>query len=379
MLFLFRWCSFRLLIGAGMSKLGQASSSCWRELTCTTTHYYTQPMPNPLAYYAHHLPAYIHHAEVALTFFEQLVLPFLLLIPVRPVRVFAAWAAVFFQVGIVSTGNYAWINFIGALPTLSCLDDAALSALFPRAAANAAKEAALEEAGLAPRTEAEGSALGRQPRRPLHVLRRACAWGGRRMRAVVHTVLVCFIMCKSAAPLKELFTPAPWLHYYDDFFFVNAQGVFGFINAHRPMLILSYTHDALPPLPDLDDSDCQDARGPVANDQHGRALACSDLAAFCSRQAQVPTLCPRTCGNCPSPAAALADSLAWQELELANLPGRPGKAPSFNSPYHYRLDWEVDLPRPTPQMPGLRSPALAPCIRCASLRTRAPRVAAQKG
>ena len=107
--------------------------------------------------------------------------------------------------------------------------------------------------------------------------------------------------------------------------------------------------------------------------------SCAQFAAFCSRQAQVPTLCPRTCGNCPSPAAALADSLAWQELELANLPGRPGKAPSFNSPYHYRLDWEVDLPRPTPQMPGLRSPALAPCIRCASLRTRAPRVAAQKG
>ena len=44
-LFLFRWSAFRLLIGAGMSKLGRNSSSCWRELTCTTTHYFTQPMP----------------------------------------------------------------------------------------------------------------------------------------------------------------------------------------------------------------------------------------------------------------------------------------------------------------------------------------------
>jgi hypothetical protein len=53
---------------------------------------------------------------------------------------------------------------------------------------------------------------------------------GRWMRAVVHVLLVCFILSKSAAPLKELFGPAPWLHYYDDYFFVNAQGcVFGFI------------------------------------------------------------------------------------------------------------------------------------------------------
>jgi hypothetical protein len=40
-------------------------------------------MPNPLAYYAHYLPAWVHHIEVALTFFEQLILPFFILVP-RP-------------------------------------------------------------------------------------------------------------------------------------------------------------------------------------------------------------------------------------------------------------------------------------------------------
>jgi hypothetical protein len=35
----------------------------------------------------------------------------------RPIqRLFAAFAAVFFQAGIVATGNYAWINFIGQHP-----------------------------------------------------------------------------------------------------------------------------------------------------------------------------------------------------------------------------------------------------------------------
>ena len=32
-------------------------------------------MPNPLAWWAHHLPDQVHHLEVLLTFFEQLLLP----------------------------------------------------------------------------------------------------------------------------------------------------------------------------------------------------------------------------------------------------------------------------------------------------------------
>ena len=47
---LIRFLAFRLLLGAGMSKVGRNSSACWRELTCTTTHYETQPIPNPLRY-----------------------------------------------------------------------------------------------------------------------------------------------------------------------------------------------------------------------------------------------------------------------------------------------------------------------------------------
>jgi hypothetical protein len=49
---------------------------------------------------------------------------------------------------------------------------------------------------------------------------------GRLYRTVtfmVHISLVFFILCKSAEPMKELFKPAPWLAYYDRFFFVNAQ------------------------------------------------------------------------------------------------------------------------------------------------------------
>ena len=58
-----------------------------------------------------------------MTFFEQLVLPYMMLVPHRSFRCFAAMAEIFFQFCIVGTGNYAWINYVGILPCLALLDD----------------------------------------------------------------------------------------------------------------------------------------------------------------------------------------------------------------------------------------------------------------
>ena len=44
-------------------------------------------------------------AHVALTFVEQLLLPFAVLIPLRPVRITTCLAELFFQLGIVGEGG----------------------------------------------------------------------------------------------------------------------------------------------------------------------------------------------------------------------------------------------------------------------------------
>ena len=106
-----RWCAFRLLLGAGMSKVGRNSSACWRELTCTETHYFTQPIPNPFSWYMHHLPRSFHKLEVALTFVEQLVLPFAMLVPLRFFRVTAAVLEIGFQ--ILGMPSSTLIPFLG--------------------------------------------------------------------------------------------------------------------------------------------------------------------------------------------------------------------------------------------------------------------------
>jgi hypothetical protein len=245
-LWLFRWCAFRLLIGAGMSKLGRNSSDCWTDLTCTFTHYETQPMPNPLGWFAHHAPPDFHKMEVAITFFEQLVLPFLMLLPIRSVRIFSGLAEIVFQLAVVGTGNYAWINFVGVLPCLVLFDDAFLAPFFGKQMASEARVAATAAA------EDDRSVLQQRPATSssavpdsltYSLLLRPLRRGYQYVRYAMYLGLVCFIAKKSVSPIKELFTPAPWLHFYDEYFFVNSQGVFGFINQQQNVLVLEYTHD----------------------------------------------------------------------------------------------------------------------------------------
>ena len=78
-MWLLRWLLFRLEFGAGLIKM--RGDACWRRLTCLDYHHETQPMPNLLSWYFHHLPHGIHRVEVLGNHFAQLVAPFLLFAP----------------------------------------------------------------------------------------------------------------------------------------------------------------------------------------------------------------------------------------------------------------------------------------------------------
>ena len=67
----FRWLAFRVEFGAGLIKL--RGDDCWRDLRCMDFHHETQPMPNPLCWFFHHLPRRLHRLEVLGNFFAQLV------------------------------------------------------------------------------------------------------------------------------------------------------------------------------------------------------------------------------------------------------------------------------------------------------------------
>jgi hypothetical protein len=129
-LWLCRWLLFRIEFGAGLIKL--RGDPCWRDLTCLYYHHETQPMPNPLSWYFHHLPRWVHKCEVAGNHFAQLVLPFGLFAP-QPVAGVAGLAVCLHQSWLVLSGNFSWLNILAISLALAAFNDHQLGLVLPLA------------------------------------------------------------------------------------------------------------------------------------------------------------------------------------------------------------------------------------------------------
>ncbi|HWP94943.1 MAG TPA: lipase maturation factor family protein [Gammaproteobacteria bacterium] len=128
---LYRWLVFRFMFLSGAVKL-LSNDPSWADWTALYYHFQTQPLPNVLAWYAHHLPGWVHRAGVGATFFIELALPFLIFMP-RRLRMMAAWGFVILQLAILLTGNYNFFNLLTLLMCLFLFDDQALRGSVPAA------------------------------------------------------------------------------------------------------------------------------------------------------------------------------------------------------------------------------------------------------
>ena len=124
----FRWLAFRVEFGAGLIKL--RGDRCWRELRCMEWHHETQPLPNPLSWFFHHLPRTFHRLEVVGNFGAQLVLPFGLFLP-QPFASIAAVLMIGTQLYLVVSGNYAWLNWVTIVAIVAALADPVITAVLP--------------------------------------------------------------------------------------------------------------------------------------------------------------------------------------------------------------------------------------------------------
>lgn len=129
-LWLLRLLLFRLIFSSGAVKL-LSGDPTWSNLTALQYHYETQPLPTPLAWYAHQWPASLHRISVLFIFFVELVTPFLIFTP-RRLRFFAAGMMVSSQIVIGLTGNYTFFNLLTVALCLLLLDDAFLGQWLPK-------------------------------------------------------------------------------------------------------------------------------------------------------------------------------------------------------------------------------------------------------
>jgi hypothetical protein len=118
------WLLFRLMVGSGAVKLTSGDPT-WHNVTALAFHFESQPIPTPVAWYAHRLPLWFLKVSTVVMFAIEIGAPFLILAP-RRLRALAFVPLTGFQALVALTGNYAFFNLLTAALCLFLLDDAAL-------------------------------------------------------------------------------------------------------------------------------------------------------------------------------------------------------------------------------------------------------------
>jgi hypothetical protein len=119
---LFRWLLFRLMFGSGAVKL-LSGDAAWRNLTALEYHYWTQPLPTWIGWYANLLPGWFQRLSCGLMFVIELAVPCMIWGGSGPrLAAFAAFTTL--QVLILLAGNYGFFNLLTIALCVLLLDDA---------------------------------------------------------------------------------------------------------------------------------------------------------------------------------------------------------------------------------------------------------------
>lgn len=117
----YRFLLFRLIFESGLVKMFSHDPN-WRNLHALHFHFFTQPLPNPIAYYAYRLPGWLLDFMTGATLVIEFVAPVLLFTPRIPRYIGLAFL-ILLQVVIVFTGNYAFFNLLTLALCLWGFDD----------------------------------------------------------------------------------------------------------------------------------------------------------------------------------------------------------------------------------------------------------------
>jgi hypothetical protein len=124
------WLLFRLVFRSAYVKLASGDAT-WSDLSALTYHYWTQPLPTPLAWYANLLPDWFQVLCCALMFAVEFGAPMLIWVPRAWARRAAAGAITGLMILIALTGSYGFFNLLTIALCIPLLDDRLLRRVVP--------------------------------------------------------------------------------------------------------------------------------------------------------------------------------------------------------------------------------------------------------
>jgi predicted DCC family thiol-disulfide oxidoreductase YuxK len=123
-IFLLKLLLFKLMVMSGVVKL-TSGDDCWWSLTALDYHYWSQPLPTVIGWWADQHPEWFKHFSVAFCLVVEIIVPVFIWAP-RRLRLIACGLVVFLQIAIALTGNYCFFNLLAIALCLLLIDDAVL-------------------------------------------------------------------------------------------------------------------------------------------------------------------------------------------------------------------------------------------------------------
>jgi hypothetical protein len=120
-LFLLQWEWFRIYFESGVAKIIGGDPE-WRNFTAMDEYYQNGPLPTWIGWYLQHLPHWFHASTVFATLALELILVWMLFLP-RRWRVVCFFIVTPWQLGVILTANYTFLNYLVLTLGFPLLDD----------------------------------------------------------------------------------------------------------------------------------------------------------------------------------------------------------------------------------------------------------------
>ncbi len=128
-LFLLQWEWFRIYFESGVAKIIGGDPE-WRNYTAMDEYYQNGPLPTWIGWYMQHLPHWFHASTVFATLALELVLVWVLFLP-RRWRIVCFFIVTPWQVGVILSANYTFLNYLVLILGFLLLDDRFLLQFLP--------------------------------------------------------------------------------------------------------------------------------------------------------------------------------------------------------------------------------------------------------
>jgi hypothetical protein len=129
-LFLLQYEWFRIYFESGIGKLLSGDPE-WRHLTAMDEYYQNGPLPTWIGWYIEHLPHAFHVATAAGTLVMEIGIVWMLFLP-RRLRLICFFIVTPWELGVILTANYAFLNYLVLFLGFLLLDDQSVRWLVPQ-------------------------------------------------------------------------------------------------------------------------------------------------------------------------------------------------------------------------------------------------------